>query len=90
MPCLILALALLAPRIALVLLWLLTDVLSRAFDTVLWPILGFVFMPFLTLAYAFAQTSGSGIQGIWLVIVVLAALADLGALGGGVRRRSAT
>jgi hypothetical protein len=50
-------------------------------------VVGFVFMPFLTIAYAFAQTSGSGVQGIWLVIVVLAALADLGALGGGVRSR---
>lgn len=87
MPCLILGLALLAPRAALVLLWLFTDLLSRAFDSVLWPVVGFVFMPFLTIAYAFAQTSGSGVHGIWLVIVVLAALADLGALGGGVRSR---
>jgi hypothetical protein len=37
MPCLILGLALLAPRAALVLLWLFTDLLSRAFDSVLWP-----------------------------------------------------
>lgn len=87
MPCLLIAIALLAPRLALILLWLLSDVLSRAFDTMLWPVLGFIFMPFLTIAYAFAQTAGGGVQGIWLVIVVVAALADLGAIGGGARGR---
>jgi len=87
MPCLLVALALIAPRVCLVLLWLFSTVLDRAFATMLWPILGFIFMPFLTIAYAFAMTAGGGVQGIWLVIVIVAALADLGAIGGQARSR---
>jgi hypothetical protein len=87
-PCLLVVLALLAPRVALVLLWLFSSVLDNAFASALWPVLGFIFMPFLTIAYAFAVTTGGGVQGIWLAIVIIAALADLGAIGGQARSRS--
>lgn len=86
MPCFIGCLALLFPRIALVLIWLLSTYLQTAYKNVnlMWPILGFIFMPLTTLAYAWAwHTGGGSISGIGLVAVVVAVLIDLGILGGG-------
>jgi hypothetical protein len=90
MGCLIALLGLITPRVVMVVLWLFTDYLSRAFDTFIWPLLGFIFLPTTTLAYAVAQNSFDGLRGIGLVLFVLAILVDLGLLGGGAtsRRRS--
>lgn len=90
MPCLIGCFALFMPRLALVLVWLFSDYLGTAYQTVIWPLLGFIFMPLTTLAYAWAWHYGHGsVAGIGLVVVVLAVLIDLGLLGtsGASRRR---
>lgn len=91
MPCLIGCLALFMPRLAIVLVWLFSDYLNTAYQTVVWPVLGFLFMPLTTLAYAWAWHTGNGsVSGIGLVVVVLAVLCDLGLLGTGESsRRSA-
>jgi hypothetical protein len=65
---------------------------GRAYHTLLWPLLGFLFMPLTTLAYAFAMNSNNGsVSGGYLVLVVLAVLIDLGIIGGSssTRRRRA-
>lgn len=83
MPCLLAALALAFPRMVLVLVWLFSDYLGRAYDSMLWPLAGFIFLPLTTLAYAFAMNSNAGsVSGFYLVVVVLAVLIDLGMLGG--------
>ena len=41
MPCLLLILALMLPRLTLVLVWLFSHYLNRAYHTAIWPILGF-------------------------------------------------
>jgi hypothetical protein len=88
MPCLLTLLALITPRLVLVLVWLFSGYLGRAYETVLWPLLGFLFLPLTTLAYAWAYNSTSGqISGGYLFVVVVAALVDLGAIGGGSRSR---
>jgi hypothetical protein len=87
MGCLIALLGLITPRVVMVVLWLFTNYLSRAFDTFIWPLLGFIFLPTTTLAYAVAQNSFDGLRGIGLVLFVLAILVDLGLLGGGARSR---
>lgn len=88
MPCLLAALALIFPRLVLVLVWLFSDYLGRAYDTLLWPLLGFFFLPLTTLAYAFAMNANDGsVSGFYLVIVVLAVLIDLGIIGGSGRAR---
>lgn len=81
MGCLIFALSLLTPRLAIVLLWLFSDYLGRAFDGVLVPVLGFIFMPFTTLAYAFGKNHGGAIDGVHLVLVIIAVLLDMGLIG---------
>jgi hypothetical protein len=84
MPCLLGCLALLTPRLVLVLVWLFSNYLGRAYHTAIWPVLGFFFLPLTTLAYAFAMNSNYGsVSGIYLVIVVIAVLVDLGLIGGG-------
>ncbi|MHC4470182.1 MAG: hypothetical protein ACYS99_04395 [Planctomycetota bacterium] len=87
MPCLVGCLALVAPRVALVLVWLFGDYLERVYETAIWPILGFLFMPVTTLAYAWAwhiEPQGY-VKGVGLVVVVIAVLMDLGIIGGNAR-----
>jgi hypothetical protein len=64
-------------------LWLFTDYLARAFDTWIWPTLGFFLLPTTTLAYAIAQNEFGGVQGWGLVVLVLGVLIDAGLLGRG-------
>jgi len=87
MPFLIGCLALAAPRFAIVLVVIASDYIGRAYDTFLWPLLGFFFMPLTTLAYAWAINSRGSVEGVQLVVVVLAVLMDLGLLGGSARER---
>jgi hypothetical protein len=82
MPCLIGCLALSAPRFAIVLVVLFSDYIGRAYETRLWPLLGFFFMPLTTLAYAWAINSQGSVSGGYLVVVVIA-----GAHGFGHHRR---
>jgi hypothetical protein len=88
MPCLPLLLALISPRVALVAVWLLSNVLSRAFDSLWLPFLGFFLLPWTTLAYALTWDLGTHeVKGFEWFVVVLAFLADLGAYGGTARGR---
>ena len=76
------ALGLIAPRLIMVLLWLFSDYLSRAFDgSWLLPLLGFFLLPTTTLAYAIAENSMKGVRGLGLVLVILGLLVDLGVIG---------
>ncbi|MDP2712472.1 MAG: hypothetical protein Q8O56_14755 [Solirubrobacteraceae bacterium] len=88
MACLSLVLALISPRLALVAIWLLTDVLGRAFDSWLLPVIGFFLLPWTTLAYAVMWTVGTReVTGFEWFVVILAFLADLGVYGGSARGR---
>ena len=88
MPCLLGLIGFFFPRLVMVLLWLFTDYMSHAFKTALWPLLGFLFMPFTTLAYAFAINSHGSVEGIYLALVVVGILLDVGVLGGGGKHAS--
>jgi hypothetical protein len=88
MCCVLLLVALVGPRLGLAVLWLFSDYLNRAFDTFVLPLLGFIFLPWTTLAYAVAQNAFGGLHDIGLLLVVLGVLADVGVLGGGARQRS--
>ena len=60
MGCLRALLALISPRLALFLLWIFGDLLSRAFDSWIVPLLGFFLLPWMTLSYALFYEWGSG------------------------------
>lgn len=84
MGCVILLLAILVPRVALVVIFLLTDWFSAVFSNMIWPVLGFIFMPYTTLAWMGGVLSG-GVQGIWALLLVVAVVVDLLHLVGGGR-----
>lgn len=86
MPCLLGCLALFTPRLVLALVFVFSDFLGRAYETIIWPVVGFFFLPLTTLAYAAALNWGGEVTGAWFVLVLLAALSDLGFLGGGAQR----
>jgi hypothetical protein len=84
MPCLLALLALISPRLALFFIFLFSDILSRAFDSWLLPLLGFFLLPWTTLAYAVMWDTGTRtVDGFEWFIVVLAFLADIGSYVGG-------
>ncbi len=78
MPCLVVLLALISPRLALFAIFLFSDLLSRAFDSWLVPLLGFLLLPWTTLAYAVMWSSSDQVVGLEWFIVILAFFLDLG------------
>jgi hypothetical protein len=87
MPFLIGCMALATPRFAIILVVIFSNYIGRAYQTTLWPFLGFLFMPMTTLAYAWAINSRGSVAGLQLVVVVVAVLIDLGLIGGSASRR---
>lgn len=73
MCCLFTTLVMAGPRAAIVIWWLLQPVRwSAAFDTFIWPMLGFLFFPFTTLMYVLVAPGGiDGFDPVWLVIAVV-------------------
>lgn len=75
MPCFAVLLALLAPRVMMVVLWLFTRWFAGIFDNLIWPILGFLFLPTTTLWYTAVHNwwggEWGGVQIVGLIIAVL-------------------
>jgi hypothetical protein len=90
MPCLLVLVILLFPRVALALLFFFSTYLDRPFhNALLLLILGFVFLPLTTLVYAWMINSAIPVAGINLLYLLVAALLDLGSMGGGYRSHRA-
>jgi hypothetical protein len=83
MPCLLLIVVLAFPRVVLVLMFLMSTYLQRAYHGLLIPLLGFLFLPLTTIAYAWMVNSHMALQGVNLLILLIAVLIDVGGLGGG-------
>jgi hypothetical protein len=67
----------------------LTDWFARAFDTFLWPFLGFLLMPYTTLAYLAGMLNNDRhISGFWAFLLILAVIADLGGQGETARQKA--
>lgn len=80
-------------RIMLLFYWIARPVAMNAtFGTFILPCLGFLFLPFTTLMYAwlFWSSAGVGIQGLdwlWLILAVVLDLATIGGAGAANRHR---
>ena len=86
MGCLLVLMGLFVPRVAIMVIWLFTGWLGDVFSTWIWPVLGFLFMPYTTLAYTAAVlNTGGAVRPGWLILIILAALVDMGHWGGGYR-----
>ena len=83
MPCLLALLALFLPRIVIILVWLFSNWLEAAFDTLLWPVLGFVFLPTTLLWYSVVVNVYDGVWSLIPVVgIVIALLIDLSPAAG--------
>jgi hypothetical protein len=87
MGCLVAVLALVSPRLVLVILWLFTNLVDRAFDSIALPILGFILAPFTTVIYVLAYQPIEGVGGFGWILVFIGLMIDLGAYGGTARSR---
>ena len=70
--CLVALAAFISPRLAIFLIWLFTDRMSIAFDSFWWGFLGFIFLPWTTLAWTVAYAPIRGVTGFGWFIVVFA------------------
>jgi hypothetical protein len=86
--CLIVLIGLLSPRLAIFLLAIFSNDLSRAFHgSWVAPLLGFFLLPWTTLIYTLLWTTSRHVYGIEWLFVGVAVLLDLGSLFGGSRYR---
>jgi uncharacterized oligopeptide transporter (OPT) family protein len=85
MPCLLVILVMAFPRVVLFCMWLFTNMLDRAYNGLLIPLIGFIFLPITTIVYAWLVDSHRPIAGINLAFLVIAVLLDAGSHGGGGR-----
>jgi hypothetical protein len=87
MGCIFIILLFAFPRLALLLLFLFTGFLERAYHGLIIPILGFIFLPLTTLVYAYMINSGYPASGPYLLLLLIAVIIDLGGHGGAYSRR---
>ncbi len=83
MGCILVLLLLAFPRVVMVLLFLTSTYLQRAYHGLLIPLLGFFFLPLTTLVYAWLVNNNMPMAGINLIFLIIAVVIDLGGVGGG-------
>jgi hypothetical protein len=66
-----------SPRLGIFILWAFTDRMDIAFDKFWWALIGFVFLPWTTLAWALAYAPVREVTGFGWVIVGFALFVDL-------------
>jgi hypothetical protein len=83
--CLVVLLLLISPRLVLVAAWLFTN-WYNAFESGFVAFLGWVFLPYTSLAWMYIFFNNGGrIEGGYLVLLILAILFDIGVFSGGHR-----
>ena len=87
MPCLLVLLLLAFPRVVLVVMFLTSTYLQRAYHGLILPVLGFIFLPLTTIVYAWLMNTHAPLEGINLLYLILAVINDVGGLGGGEAHR---
>ena len=85
--CLVVLLGLLMPRTIIVVLWIFTNYLGRAYESWILPTLGFFLLPTTTIAYAIAKNAMSKADGSLrasgVIVIVLGVFIDVGLIGSG-------
>jgi hypothetical protein len=87
--CLIVGVLAGSPRLIVFGMWFFTDYLTHAGIDFVWGLLGFLFAPCTTIAYAIAQNSLGGLDGWGAVVFALGIVADVLIYYGGRRSRAA-
>jgi hypothetical protein len=71
---------LLAPRVALVLVYSDSYYLQRAYHIFSFPFLGFLFLPLTTLVYASVLNEGQSLAGVGGLMLAITAVVDVGTI----------
>ena len=83
--CLTVLFLVLGPRLFLFAVWILTN-WYNAFDSRLVAFLGWLFLPYTSMAWMFVYFNNQGrVEGGYLVLLILAVLFDIGVFGSGHR-----
>ena len=70
------------PRLALLFVWIFTNLVNLAFhNTFIWPLLGIIFLPFTTLFYVFAYNPALGLTGWGWLFVIIGFVIDISSYG---------
>lgn len=86
MCCVCASLLLFGPRVAAIVWWLFQPLrFAETFPSIIWPILGIIFLPITTLVYVLVYPGG--IAPLEWVLIIIAIIIDLGAYGGGIFSR---
>ena len=89
MPCALALVALLFPRVLIAVLWIFTNWFNGVFSSLLWPVLGFVFLPVTMLWYSVVINQFGGAWNITnIIVMVVAIVIDMGSWGGGYKSRN--
>jgi hypothetical protein len=88
MPCFLLVLALVTPRLVVALLWFFTRWFAGMFGSALWPLFGFFFLPTTLLWYSAVQHWFGGQWTLWPIVGLIVALVIDVSPARGHRRRS--
>ena len=75
--CLIVGIIAASPRLILFGMWLFTNYLTRASITFFWALVGFLFAPCTTIAYAIAQNEFNGLHGWGMIVLVAGVVLDI-------------
>ena len=75
--CLIVLVALFAPRVAFALMWIFGDRVDLAFGSFVWPLLLLIFLPWTGIAYALLWSPVGGVEGAEWILVGLAVAVDI-------------
>jgi hypothetical protein len=87
MGCLIVLMSLIGPRVALGFTWIFTNLVDRAFEGILLPLLGLIFLPWTTFLYVLVYNPVEGVSFLGWVFVVIGLLVDIGSYTAGARTR---
>ena len=78
MGCCLLSLFLtLGPRLAVLFMWLFTERVNIAFENLIWPLLGVIFLPLTTFTYIIFWDPLEGLSGLAWGAVVIALILDI-------------
>ena len=87
MACLFAVLVVAFPRVAIVLLYLFTTFFSHVYNSVLIPLLGFIFLPLTLITYTYLLHAHIAMGLGSLIALLVAVVLDLGLVGGAARGR---
>jgi hypothetical protein len=90
MGCLFALIAVLSPRLGLLLLWLFTSYVDLAFAGWFLPLVGLLFMPWTTLLYVLVDVAPGPIHVAGWILVIIGVFLDLNSYAQASRRRAYT